>query len=503
MISNFLNFFLKKDYVYLGCFHNISASIELHGANNLLGFAFYIFENKKFENSVSITISNKELNLLFKEVIPPKKIIDGSYSYINLDLTDKISKTSIFKIEIKKKYPFSRIAIGLNDKEKIKHSVISFFGFNSKIIKPLNIINCENNKQINFIKDLKKIKILTHRWHIPHQYELYKNNYEYDLIVGTKDPISNFWDYNLRPLPFNSRFIHIDDVNINNYDLALIHFDENILNDDKKFKNFSNHFWGSSAKFLLSLDNINKLAICHGTPPFKGQYNNEHGITETLVEEDLNEKQKIVNLFKNIKVILNSHQAEYEWGFNKSTTIWHGFDSKEFIFKKHPNKFLLTYNPNNMNRAIYRGLDPLIKGVNFFEKEKIKYTFLTNDKKVMFKDYQLYSKTKFLNYINILCNHKIFFNTTLRSPMPRIRGECMMTGAIPITLNNHDVNIFIDNEVDGFYSNSVDELLDFISFLSNNTSYLDKMRFKTRKKAQKVFSLQRYLHDWKRILNNI
>ena len=44
MKSKIFNFFLRQDYVFLGYFHNTSASIELHGANNLLGFAFHFFD---------------------------------------------------------------------------------------------------------------------------------------------------------------------------------------------------------------------------------------------------------------------------------------------------------------------------------------------------------------------------------------------------------------------------------------------------------------------------
>jgi len=69
----------------------------------------------------------------------------------------------------------------------------------------------------------------------------------------------------------------------------------------------------------------------------------------------------------------------------------------------------------------------------------------------------------FRSYVDRIRQFKFYLNTTLRSPMPRLRGEAMMTGVIPVCLRNHDVDLFIDNGVDGFYADRPEDLADFIN----------------------------------------
>jgi glycosyltransferase involved in cell wall biosynthesis len=118
----------------------------------------------------------------------------------------------------------------------------------------------------------RRLKILTHRWHVPHQYELHKLPHDFTLAthIGKNEWI-NQWSYNQRPLRPNARLVPADQIDPSEYDLAIIHFDENIL-----FPNLCNNVipssWGEAADWLRSLPGIPKIAICHGTPQFEGQY---------------------------------------------------------------------------------------------------------------------------------------------------------------------------------------------------------------------------------------
>ena len=50
-----------------------------------------------------------------------------------------------------------------------------------------------------------------------------------------------------------------------------------------------------------------------------------------------------------------------------------------------------------------------------------------------------YANAKFDNYVRALGEYSIYFNPTIRSPMPRTRGEAMMCGLAIVTTKNHDV----------------------------------------------------------------
>ena len=63
-----------------------------------------------------------------------------------------------------------------------------------------------------------------------------------------------------------------------------------------------------------------------------------------------------------------------------------------------------------------------------------------------------YALAKFRRYVDELRRYSVYFNPTLRSPMPRARGEPMMCGVVTVSARNHDVDRFIENGVDGFYA---------------------------------------------------
>jgi hypothetical protein len=63
--------------------------------------------------------------------------------------------------------------------------------------------------------------------------------------------------------------------------------------------------------------------------------------------------------------------------------------------------------------------------------------------------------------------------------------------------------MFITNGVDGFYSNSIDELYDNLQFLGNNKDAAIKMGKAGRMKACNVFNHDRYLHEWKETIKDV
>ncbi len=49
-------------------------------------------------------------------------------------------------------------------------------------------------------KQKRRYRILTHRWHVPHQCEIYKLPFDFTLLTGTGTGFTNAWGYDQRPL---------------------------------------------------------------------------------------------------------------------------------------------------------------------------------------------------------------------------------------------------------------------------------------------------------------
>jgi glycosyltransferase involved in cell wall biosynthesis len=107
-----------------------------------------------------------------------------------------------------------------------------------------------------------------------------------------------------------------------------------------------------------------------------------------------------------------------------------------------------------------------------------------------------YATRNFQSYVDRIRQFTAYLNTTLRSPMPRSRGEAMMTGVIPVALANHDVQRFIDSGKNGFYSNDPAELADWLNYLFRHPEEIVRISRAARHTAIDVFNHDRYLTSW-------
>lgn len=340
-----------------------------------------------------------------------------------------------------------------------------------------------------------RLRILTYRWHVPHQYELYKLPHDFTLAtnIGENGWI-NFWGYDQRPLRSNVRLVPADQIDPRDYDVAIIHFDENILAPNL-CNNVIPACWGESADWIRSLSGIPKIAICHGTPQFEGQYAlNEQPLSVFSIHED--ERQRLVRYFGDagVRVVCNSWQALEEWGFENARVIWHGFDPQEFPQGTHSRHILAL--AEDRNRPHYRGawqhgvvasrLDP---GISI-------ETSSHRGAPIERRNTNAFAVRSFRSYVDRIGSFTAYLNTTLRSPMPRSRGEAMMTGVIPVSLANHDVHRFIEPGENGFFSNEPEEVADWLNFVFRNESEARRISARARQTAIDLFNHDRYLSAW-------
>ncbi len=119
------------------------------------------------------------------------------------------------------------------------------------------------------------------------------------------------WDYETRPLPANAEMKHIDYIDPREYDLAILHFDENVLAYENCNGIISSD-WGLTFRYFANRIDLPKIAVCHGTPQFYGQYDPDYRKPDLMkpIEE---ERLRFTELLKNVQVVVNSHQAQREW----------------------------------------------------------------------------------------------------------------------------------------------------------------------------------------------
>lgn len=348
----------------------------------------------------------------------------------------------------------------------------------------------------------RRLRVLTYRWHVPHQYELYKSGHVFTLLTGTGTGLCDTWEIDKRPMPANCRMVPWDQININDYDLAILHFDENALRPDLCRGKVPSD-WGKTLQWFIRNVDLPKVAICHGTPQFVGQYDVSYSGQDLGMVIDDN-RRAIVELLGDIPVVCNSAQAEFEWGFRNSRTIWHGFAPADFPLGSRLGGVLAMQQAALRNRPHYNGLfvyEDVVRELN--GRVEVGYLNTPDPGEAYQYGTPEWATAKYQNYVRELGRHSVYLNTTVRSPMPRIRGEAMMTGVVSVSLRNHDVDLFIKNGINGFFGDSSEELAEQILWLSAHPEARDRMGLASRVTAMDIFNQDRYLSAWSELFRDL
>jgi glycosyltransferase involved in cell wall biosynthesis len=345
------------------------------------------------------------------------------------------------------------------------------------------------------------LRVLTYRWHVPHQYELYKLPYQFSLVRDAGTHFVAVWEPEQRPRPRNATFVNLEEVRPQDYDLAILHFDENVLSPEN-CNGIIGSDWGASFRWGLErLAGIPKVAVCHGTPQFIGQYQATCAPSElgVVIEES---RKLLVDRLGDTLVVCNSYQAEREWGFRRSRVIWQGFDPSEFGLTDYTGG-VVSLGKSIKERPHYRGYENFRRVSEILSEEMRPCHFSVGRPSLFSVDQPEYARLKYEAYKAAIRSYSVYFNPTLRSPMPRSRGEAMMSGLATVSAANHDVQLFIKNGWNGFYADSPEEMAEQIRFLMRNKNECKKIGERGHQTAIDVFNHDRYLHAWQTLVSEI
>jgi glycosyltransferase involved in cell wall biosynthesis len=346
----------------------------------------------------------------------------------------------------------------------------------------------------------RRLRVLTYRWHVPHQYELYKLPFDFTLVTNLGSPMSDKWDYGQRPFPVNARMVEASRVDPKDFDLAILHFDENVLAPENT-NGVIGPEWGAAFRWFLENVRLPSVAVCHGTPQFHGQYRPAYSGAD-LMQPIEAERIRLVQALADMMVVCNSHQAEAEWRFQRSRTIWHGFDPAEFPPATYERGILSPLGPLVMSRPHYRGYYVYRQVFDGLQDELRPHSLHVAEPHFAHTG-NGYAEAKYRLYVNQIRRYSVYFNPTLRSPMPRARTEPMMCGVVPVSAKNHDVDRYIKNGVNGFYSEDPRELRDQLLFLHKNPAAVRRIGAEARRTACTVFNYDRYLNDWLELVDAV
>ena len=347
----------------------------------------------------------------------------------------------------------------------------------------------------------RELRIVTYRWHVPHQYELYKLPHQFSLLKGLGTGFTNDWTYEQRPMPTNARFQPVERFNVRDADIAILHFDENVLHPENCNRVISND-WGDNFRYFMEeIEGIPKVAVCHGTPQFIGQYNPTYSADDLGIPIE-SSREALVRYLGDVPVVCNSHQALREWGFKNSRVIWQGFDPSEFYTTSYEGG-VLTLGRAIKERPYYRGYKHYLRVCELLPQEYRPEHHSVRRPPLGISNSDRYARLKYEAYKESLRRYSVYFNPTIRSPMPRSRGEAMMSGLVTVSTANHDVEMFIRNGWNGFYAETAEEMAEQIGFLMKNKNECRKIGERARLTAADVFNHDRYLHAWQTLISEL
>lgn len=348
------------------------------------------------------------------------------------------------------------------------------------------------------------IKIFSYPWHTSHQHNLCKipNTYFYYLSQGVRS-----WGLSARPFPDNAEFVPY--FKEGEYDLALLHVDQSVLNRKT----------GKSRLFLEVFEQMQKseipiIVINHGTP-YEPEAWQDVGMSEKQHMEFMAEKVK--ELLKPADhIVVNSHKAQEQWGFGE--TLWHGMDPDEWPDLPKEPRAVVSIGPSGWDQYYNRNLLTEVK-----QQLKEKLGYRTGVFHCMvdaeFDSHEAYSQ--------FIGRSLVYFNPTYQSCMPRSRTEAMHSGACIVTTKHHDADQFIEHGKNGFLvpdnphhiSNLLVELLspyrivETVDKVGNRKSTLEESRYSYddvvkigqagKKTAQEIFHIDRFTDEWTKVIDKV
>lgn len=302
----------------------------------------------------------------------------------------------------------------------------------------------------------ERLRILKYPWHTAHDYELAKLPHEFLYLSGT----GRVWATAHRPMPEN--VTSVSSLGERRSDLMILHLDQ-----------WSWHETSKRFLFLRLRDRYRgpRVVIIHGC---------------NLVDGCASERMR--ELTDGCHVVVNSETAKRCWEIPGATFIRHGMSPEEWPATDYRLNNVVMVQSAYPRHALVRNQEGIERA-----SRKVPLTWIGRD--VVFGS--------FSEYREFLARSSVFFNPSFASSNPRARTEAMLCGLAVVTTAMHGESEYIDNGVNGYCSNEIDELVDFMLFLRAHPRRAREIGEAGRATARRLFTIERFVAEWQRLLCSV
>lgn len=340
---------------------------------------------------------------------------------------------------------------------------------------------------------MKRINVFGVLNHLGHQYDMLKLAKKYPVKFHYLENNVRRWSsYSQRPLPETwltpNEFEWVPYYEQGKYDIAMLHVDQQHVNP---------HIGkGYLYKQMnQTIQDIPKMVINHGTPMYDEMFDEETVINggESIDKHGIPQRIKgMKELIGDNFMIVNSYEAVDRWGWGYP--LIHGMTADEWWDLPKEPRITISLSPGGLDKYYNRQLLTFIKG-----RVKEKTGFDIYHVGVNFRP------TTWDEYRRFMGESLIQIYPFLDSPMPRSRTEAMLSGCCVLSSKHHGAENFIEHGKEGFimpdnpdsYAETIDELI--------NNHYKDCIEIgqNAKKKAKKLFNIERYHEDLYHIIKEV
>lgn len=340
----------------------------------------------------------------------------------------------------------------------------------------------------------KSIKIFTAVNHVGNEYETLKLAKKYPVkFYYLENNIRRWTKYSARPEPTtwlnDDEFEWVQYYEPGKYDLAILRVDQQHTDP-----NIGKGWLYEDLNELIQ--DIPKLVVNHGTPMWDEFYTEDMVINGGVVQTPRGEKklkgmkEKVGDNF----MIVNSYEAVNRWGWGYP--VIHGMDANEWYDLPKEPRVVLSLSPGGLDKYYNRELITAIKGA---VKEKVGLDVFHTNVNIRFE------QDNWEQYKRFIASSLINLSPYKDSPMPRSRTEALLSGACVLSSRYHNADEFIEHGVDGFIvpDNPMSYADAIYHLINGNYQNAVDIGQRGKEKAQKLFSLDRYLDDMYYVIKEV
>lgn len=321
------------------------------------------------------------------------------------------------------------------------------------------------------------MKILDYAWHQVHLYRLHALPAEFTLVRyrGLMD-----WNEAQRPKPPNfAGVLEADEVQVHDYDLALLHLDQWCDVQPQRALPF---------RCMVELTrDLPQVLIMHGTP------------------DSPRNRLRVLQMIGDLPVVCNSYQAAREWdngegrtdryGLPQFRAIIHGYQVEEFFnyCLEGRRAEVATICSGADFSAWYHGI-PLLKRLRRERSIPLAWYGPAGDRDWL-PNYDAYR--------DMLASTLVYFSPTRRAPMPGARTEALLSGCCVVSVPGNDWEQYIEDGVDGFIARDYMTAREVLRDLLAHPQMAYEVGQRGREKALQIFNHHRYVAEWLALLGEL